>query len=166
MKQYEGQGLMLRPANENDLEVILGFIYELARFEGAEDEIQSTQAGLRDVLFGRGGADAMIAELEQEPEPVGFAIWAYSFSTFTGKRTLYIDDLYVREQYRGKGIGSRMFRALAEVAYQKDCGRMDWYCMESNLTGKEYYHSMGAEEINWFKVFRLNRQQIEEMKRS
>lgn len=164
MKQYEGQGLTLRPANENDLEVILGFIYELARFEGAEEEIQSTEAGLRDVLFGRGGADAMIAELEREP--VGFAIWAYSFSTFTGKRTLYIDDIYVREHHRGKGIGSRMFRALAEVAYQKDCGRMDWYCMETNLTGKEYYRSMGAEEINWFKVFRLNRQQIEEMKQS
>ena len=96
--------------------------------------------------------------------PIGFAIWAYSFSTFTGKPTLYIDDLYVREQYRGKGIGSRIFSRLAEIAYEKDCARMDWYCMETNVSGKEYYHKMGAEEIDWFKVFRLNRTQIEEMR--
>lgn len=164
MELYSGQELTLRPAKESDVPVILVFILELARFEGAEDEIHSTEEGLRDVLFETGGADAMIAELDGEP--VGFAIWAYSFSTFTGKRTLYIDDIYVREQHRGKGIGSRMFRTLAEVALQKDCGRMDWYCMETNLPGKEYYRNMGAEEINWFKVFRLNRQQMEEMRQS
>lgn len=154
--------LRIRRANENDILIILELIHELARFEGAEEEIHSTEEGLRDVLFEGGGAEAMIAELNHEP--VGFAIWAYSFSTFTGKRTLYIDDIYVRENDRGKGIGSKMFRALAEIAYQRNCGRVDWYCMNTNLSGKEYYRTMGAEEIDWFSVFRLNEQQIEEMR--
>jgi GNAT superfamily N-acetyltransferase len=162
MKAYTENDLMLRPATEEDVPVILKFILELAEFEGVRDQIRSTCEGLRDVLFVRHITDALIAELSGTP--IGFAIWAYSFSTFTGKPTLYIDDLYVQEQYRGKGIGSRIFSRIAEIAYEKDCGRMDWYCMETNVSGKEYYHKMGAEEIDWFKVFRLDRKQIEEMR--
>ncbi len=162
MKACTESDLLLRPAAEEDIPVILNFILELAEFEGAKDQIKSTAEGLREVLFVKHIADALIAELSGEP--IGFAIWAYSFSTFTGKPTLYIDDLYVREQFRGKGIGSRIFSRIAEIAYEKDCGRMDWYCMETNLSGKQYYHKMGAEEIDWFKVFRLNRKQIEEMR--
>jgi len=162
MKTYAENDLRLRPAKEEDVPVILNFILELAEFEGARDQIRSTEEGLRDVLFERHITDALIAELDGIP--VGFAIWAYSFSTFTGKPTLYIDDLYVQERYRGKGIGSRIFSHIAEIAYEKDCGRMDWYCMETNVSGKDYYHRMGAEEIEWFKVFRLNREQIEEMR--
>ncbi len=162
MKTYAENNLRLRPAIEEDVPVILNFILELAEFEGARDQVRSTEEGLRDVLFERHITDALIAELDGMP--VGFAIWAYSFSTFTGKPTLYIDDLYVQERYRGKGIGSRIFSYIAEIAYEKDCGRMDWYCMETNVSGKDYYHRMGAEEIEWFKVFRLNRAQIEEMR--
>jgi Acetyltransferases len=162
VKIYSENNLRLRPAVEEDVLVILNFILELAEFEGAKDQIRSTAEGLRDVLFERHITDALIAELDGEP--IGFAIWAYSFSTFTGKPTLYIDDLYVQEKYRGRGIGSRIFSHIAGIAYEKDCGRMDWYCMETNLSGKEYYHRLGAEEIQWFKVFRLNREQIEEMR--
>ncbi len=162
MKAYTENDLLLRPAAEEDIPVILNFILELAEFEGAKDQIQSTAEGLREVLFVKHITDALIAELSGAP--IGFAIWAYSFSTFTGKPTLYIDDLYVREEYRGKGIGSRIFSHIAEIAYEKDCSRMDWYCMETNLSGKRYYQKMGAEEIDWFKVFRLNRKQIEEMR--
>ncbi len=162
MNVYADQNLRLREAQEEDVPVILEFILELAEFEGAKDQIQSTAEGLRDVLFVRHITDALIAELDGTP--VGFAIWAYSFSTFTGKPTLYIDDLYVRERYRGKGIGSRIFSYISQVAYEKDCGRIDWYCMETNVSGKEYYHRLGAEEIEWFKVFRLDRARIEEMR--
>jgi GNAT superfamily N-acetyltransferase len=162
MKTYAENDLRLRPAKEEDVPVILNFILELAEFEGARDQIRSTEEGLRDVLFKRHITDALIAELDGIP--IGFAIWAYSFSTFTGKPTLYLDDLYVQERYRGRGIGSRIFSHIAGIAYEKDCGRMDWYCMETNVSGKEYYHKMGAEEIEWFKVFRLNRAQIEEMR--
>ena len=154
--------LQLRMAEEKDIPVILKFILDLAGFEGVSDRIKSTEAGLKDVLFQRHITDALIAELDGEP--VGFAIWAYSFSTFTGKPTLYIDDLYVEEKHRGKGIGGRIFSRIAEIAYEKDCGRMDWYCMETNESGKEYYRKMGAEEIDWFRVFRLDRAQIEEMR--
>jgi len=154
--------LLIRKAKEEDIPVILEFILELAEFEGVKDQIRSTEEGLRDVLFKRNITEALIAELDGEP--VGFSIWAYSFSTFTGKPTLYIDDLYVREKYRGKGIGSRMFSYIAGIACEKDCGRMDWYCMDSNVSGLEYYRNMGAEEIDWFKVFRLDRTRLEEMR--
>jgi GNAT superfamily N-acetyltransferase len=154
--------LQLRMAEEKDVPVILKFIIDLAGFEGVSDRIRSTEAGLMDVLFQRHITDALIAELDGMP--VGFAIWAYSFSTFTGKPTLYIDDLYVEEKQRGKGIGGRIFSRIAEIAYEKDCGRVDWYCMETNVSGKEYYKKMGAEEIDWFRVFRLDRTQIEEMR--
>ena len=160
---YSENNLQIRMAIKEDVPVILRFIIELAEFEGAEDEIHSTEEGLNHVLFERHGAEALITEVDQIP--IGFAIWAYSFSTFTGKPTLYIDDIYVQEQYRGSGIGSRMFSCLAEIAIQNDCARMDWYCMETNRSGKEYYHKMGAEETDWFKVFRLNRTQIEEMRK-
>jgi GNAT superfamily N-acetyltransferase len=162
MKAYANNNLQLRAATEADVSVILEFILELAEFEGVRDQIKSTEEGLRDVLFQRHITDALIAELDGTP--VGFAIWAYSFSTFTGKPTLYIDDLYVQEQHRGKGIGGRIFSRIAKIAYEKDCGRMDWYCMETNVSGKEYYQKAGAEEIDWFKVFRLNSAQIEEMR--
>jgi len=164
MKSYAENNLKIREAKEEDVPVILKFIHELAVFEGVESQIQSTEERLRDVLFVKHITDALIAELDGLP--VGFAIWAYGFSTFTGKPTLYIDDLFVQEHCRGKGIGSRIFSHIAGIAYEKDCGRMDWYCMESNISGKEYYHKMGAEEIEWFKVFRLNRAQIEEMSKN
>lgn len=164
MKAYSENNLQIRKAKEEDIPAILKFILELAEFEGVKDQIHSTEEGLRDVIFVRNIADALIAELDGIP--IGFAIWAYSFSTFTGKPTLYIDDLYVQDRYRSKGIGSRIFSYLAGIAHEKDCGRMDWYCMETNVSGKKYYHKLGAEEIDWFKVFRLNRVQIEELRES
>lgn len=162
MDSNADNNLMIRKAEAEDIPLILEFILELAEFEGAKEQIRSTEEGLRDVLLSRNITDALIAELDGIP--VGFAIWAYSFSTFTGKPTLYLDDLYVRESYRGRGIGSRLFSYIAGVACEKDCGRMDWYCMKSNVSGLEYYRSMGAEEIDWFKVFRLDRARLEEMR--
>lgn len=162
MEHCAVNGLKIRMAEEDDIPVILKFVLELAEYEGAKDRIRSTESSLKKILFTERGAEALIAEMGGEP--VGFAIWAYSFSTFTGKRTLYIDDLYVREQWRGRGIGRRIFSHIAGIACEKDCGRMDWYCMETNVSGKEYYRKMGAEEVDWFRVFRLDRAQLEKMR--
>ncbi len=163
MDSYRDDHLQIRMVKEEDITTILRFIIELARFEGAENEICSTEESLKEILFVKHGAEALVAEVDCNP--VGFAIWAYSFSTFTGKQTLYIDDIYVQERYRGRGIGSKIFSCLAGIAAEKDCARMDWYCMETNLSGKDYYRKMGAEEINWFKVFRFSKSQIEEMRK-
>jgi GNAT superfamily N-acetyltransferase len=162
MKTYTEDNLRIRTAREEDVPVILKFILDLAEYEGLKDQVQSTEEGLRNILFVKHGAEALIAELDGTP--IGFAIWAYTFSTFTGKPTLFIDDVYVQERCRGRGIGSRIFSYLADVACEKGCARMDWYCTADNASGKEYYHKMGAEEIDWFTVFRLNREQLEKMK--
>ncbi|MBR0598316.1 GNAT family N-acetyltransferase [Sinanaerobacter chloroacetimidivorans] len=164
MDSYQEGGITIRPATEKDVPTILKFILELAEFEGAADQIQSTEEGLQEVLFQRKGAEALICEMEQVP--IGFAIWAYSFSTFTGKQTLYIDDIYIQQPFRGRGIGSKIFSWLAGVAFEKDCARMDWYCMETNVAGKEYYKKIGAEEIDWFRVYRFNREKIEAYRRT
>ena len=156
---FSNNDIIIRSVTEEDIPTILRFIIELAEFEGVVNQINSTEEGLREVLFIRHGAEAIISEVDHMP--VGFAIWAYSFSTFTGKQTLYIDDIYVQQNFRGKGIGSKMFSYIAGVASEKDCARMDWYCMETNVSGKEYYRKMGAEEIDWFKVYRLNKEKIE-----
>lgn len=163
MDTYFKNGIKIRPATEDDVQTILSFVFELAEFEGAADKVNTTAVGLHEILFIRHGADAVITELNDVP--IGFAIWAYSFSTFTGKQTLYIDDIYVQEKNRGKGIGSKMFSYIAEVAAEKDCARIDWYCMETNTSGKEYYKKIGAEEIDWFKVYRLNKEKIDAFRR-
>lgn len=163
MKTFSEEGIVIRPAIETDVPMILNLILELAEFEGAANEICSSEEGLKEILFIRKGAEAILCEVDQVA--VGFAVWAYSFSTFTGKPTLYIDDIYVKETYRGKGLGSKMFSYIACVAAEKDCARMDWYCMETNVSGKEYYKKMGAEEINWFKVYRFHKEQIETYRR-
>ncbi len=159
MKPYKKDNLKIRMAKEEDVPAILNYILALAEYEGLTDQIKSTEESLKEALFVRHAAEALIAELEGTP--VGFAIWAYTFSTFTGKPTLFIDDAYVEERFRGMGIGSSIFAFLAGVACEKDCARMDWYCTLDNISGKEYYRRMGAEEQDWFTVYRLTRAQLE-----
>lgn len=163
MKIYTKDNLQIRPAREEDVPAILKYILDLAEYEGLKDRVQSTEEGLKEALFVRYVAEALIAELDGEP--AGFAIWAYTFSTFTGKPTLFIDDVYVEERCRGMGIGSGIFSYLAGVACEKGCARMDWYCTLDNVSGKEYYRRMGAEEEDWFTVYRLTRAQLEEIRR-
>ncbi len=148
----------LRQAGPEDAELLCRLMWELAEYEGVPDSMGTTPEGLRKAMADAKGPEAILCETDDEKrEPMGFGIYAFSFSTFTGKMSVYIDDLYVREEYRGCGLGSALFARIARIASERDCGRVDWYCMKTNTAGQSYYDQvLLAEQVDWLLVYRLD----------
>jgi GNAT superfamily N-acetyltransferase len=133
---------MIRAATPSDVPVILGFIRDLAAFEREPDAVKATEASLHAVLFGeRPAVEAVIAE---DGEPLGFALFFHNFSTWTGKRGLYLEDLYVTPAARGRGVGTALLRHLAGIAMDRDCGRFEWAVLDWNADAIAFYRAMGA----------------------
>ena len=124
--------LTFRFAQETDTLLILQFIRELADYEHLLDQVVADEATLRDQLFEKRRAEVLFA-LEDGTE-VGFALFFQNFSTFLGRAGLYLEDLYVRPEHRGKGYGKAFFRRLAAIAAERDCGRLEWWCLASAST--------------------------------
>lgn len=135
--------LELRDATEADLGLVLGFIRALAEYEKLLPEVTATEAELRRYLFAEPRrAEALIAEWDGAP--VGFAVWYYSFSTFTGRPKLYVEDVFVEPAQRGKGIGRGIFAHLAGQALAQGCGGMEWSVLDWNAPSIAFYRSIGA----------------------
>ncbi|WP_267394710.1 MULTISPECIES: GNAT family N-acetyltransferase [unclassified Sphingomonas] len=133
---------MIRAATPSDVPVILGFIRDLAAFEREPDAEKATEASLHAALFGdRPAAEAVIAE---DGAPLGFALFFHNFSTWTGKRGLYLEDLYVTPATRGRGVGTALLRHLAGIAVDRDCGRFEWSVLDWNADAIAFYRAMGA----------------------
>lgn len=146
--------LRLRPATEGDLPLILTLIQELAEYERLRHEAVATEAQLRETLFGaRPYAEVIIAELAGDP--VGFALYFHNYSTFLGKPGLYLEDLYVRPEARGRGIGRRLLVHLASIARERGCGRLEWSVLDWNEPAIGFYHSLGARPMDGWTVFRV-----------
>ncbi len=144
----------IRDARIEDAPVILNFIRELAEYEKLSDKFATTEDIVRRDLFGdHPKAFCMIAEIEQEP--AGFAICFYTYSTFRGNCGIHIEDLYVREPYRGKGIGKGFFQALAQKAQHENCGRIQWLVLDWNESSIQFYKSMQAEALEGWTFYRL-----------
>jgi GNAT superfamily N-acetyltransferase len=144
----------LQPATPADVPVLLGLILELARFERLEHEVVATEALLAEALFGESrNAEALIAR--EGGQAVGFALWFHNFSTFVGRRGLYLEDLYVRPEYRGRGYGKAMLTHLARLAVERGCGRMEWAVLDWNVRAEDFYRSLGAEPKTEWRIFRL-----------
>jgi len=136
--------LHIDPATAADVPLILSLINELALFEKLQDEVVTTADTLHDALFGgRSGAEALIARIDGEA--AGFALFFHNFSTFLGKRGLYLEDLFVRPAYRGRAIGKSMLIHLAQLAIARGCGRFEWSVLDWNHSAREFYESLGAE---------------------
>jgi GNAT superfamily N-acetyltransferase len=146
--------ILIRPAKESDVPVILQLIRELAEYERAPDDAIATAAGLREVLFGEKAAAHVLLALEKE-EPVGFAVYFFNFSTWLGRAGLYLEDLFVRPSVRGKGYGRALLQALAQIAHERGCGRMEWAVLDWNEPAIGFYKKLGAEPKNEWTVFRL-----------
>ncbi|MDR2610102.1 MAG: GNAT family N-acetyltransferase [Clostridiales Family XIII bacterium] len=144
----------IRYATEADTALILDFIRELAVFEGMGDEVVATETDLHVSLFERGQAEVIIAETGGEP--VAFALFFQSYSTFLGKANLFLDDLFVREPFRGVGIGTAMLRRLARIAVERKCGRLDWLVLDGNADGAAFYKKQGAAALTDRRVYRLD----------
>ena len=144
----------IRPARESDLPIILSLIRELADYERAPDAVVATEAGLREVLFGTRPSAEVLLGLE-EGEPAGFAVFFHNFSTWLGRPGLYLEDLFVRPEKRGKGYGRALLERLAQIAKERGCGRMEWAVLDWNEPAIQFYRKLGAEPMDEWTVFRL-----------
>jgi GNAT superfamily N-acetyltransferase len=147
-------GLSIRYAEEADSALILNFITELAVFEGMGDKVAATEEDIRVSLFERKQAEVIIAEADGSP--AAFALFFANYSTFLGKANLFLDDLFVRESYRGNGIGTALLQRLARIAVERGCGRLDWLVLDDNADGAAFYRKQGAAALTDRRVYRLD----------
>ncbi|MGH7532913.1 MAG: GNAT family N-acetyltransferase [Gemmatimonadales bacterium] len=144
----------LRPATAADVPLILRFIQGLAEYERLAQECVATEARLRDTLFGA-TPEAEVALAFQDDEAAGFALFFHSYSTFLAQRGLYLEDLFVLPEYRGKGIGKALLRHLAKLAVARGCGRFEWAVLDWNESAIKFYESLGAVPMADWIVYRL-----------
>ena len=146
--------LSFRFAVREDTPLILSFIKALADYERMADQVVADEALLAEQLFDRGGAEVLFV-LEDGKE-VGFALFFHNFSTFLGRAGLYLEDLYVLPEKRGRGYGKALFQQLARLARERGYGRMEWWCLDWNRPGIDFYLSLGAEPMSDWTVYRLS----------
>ena len=142
-----------RHAQRNDVPLILKFIKDLADYEGLLDEVIADEATLEEWIFNREKAEVIFA-MEGDTE-VGFALFFHNFSTFLGRAGIYLEDLYVMPEYRGKGYGKALLTKLAQIALERGCGRLEWWCLDSNTPSIDFYLSLNAEPMDEWTVYRI-----------
>ncbi len=142
-----------RYADETDIPLILQFIKELAEYEKMLDEVVATEALLKEWIFEKKKAEVIFV-LENGHE-VGFALFFHNFSTFLGKAGIYLEDLYVKPDFRGKGYGKAILKELARIAVERGCGRLEWWCLDWNKPSIDFYLSLGAVPMNDWTVYRI-----------
>lgn len=146
--------LLIRSAREQDVPVILDFIRQLAEYERLSHEVMATEESLRATLFGtRPYAEVLIAYWDGQP--VGFALFFHNYSTFLAKPGIYLEDLFVNPSARGRGIGKALLTRLAELAHERQCGRVEWSVLDWNAPSIEFYRRMGARPLDEWTTFRL-----------
>ncbi len=144
----------IRPATAADVPLILAFIRDLAIYEKLLHEVVATEDALRRTLFGdQPGAQVVIAEADGRP--AGFALYFYNYSTFLAKPGLYLEDLFVQPEFRGRGIGKALLLHLAKLANARGCGRMEWSVLDWNEPAKGFYRKLGAVPLDDWRVMRL-----------
>ncbi|CCU77870.1 hypothetical protein HSACCH_00236 [Halanaerobium saccharolyticum subsp. saccharolyticum DSM 6643] len=148
------QNFKIRFAEKNDVSLILKFIKELADYEKLLDQVVATEDVLYKSLFIKKEAEVIIGEYEQEE--IGFALFFQNFSTFIGKSGLYLEDLYIKPEVRGEGLGKEMLSFLAKIAKDRNCERLEWWCLDWNKSSIHFYKSIGAEPMENWTVYRLS----------
>src|SRR5438270_3649171 len=149
----------IRPARVADVPNILELIKALATYERAPNEVVATEAGLAQVLFGQKPAAEVLLAFEDE-RPVGFALFFHNFSTWLGRPGLYLEDLFVRPEDRGKGYGRTLLVELAKIARDRSCGRLEWAVLDWNEPAIQFYKKLGAKPMHEWTVFRLTGEEI------
>src|SRR6266436_5212793 len=155
----------IRPARVADVPIILKLIRDLATYEQAPNEVTATEEQLVDVLFGEKPAAEVLLAFERDT-PVGFAVFFYNFSTWLGRPGLYLEDLFVKPEKRGKGYGRALLVDLAKIARDRACGRMEWAVLNWNESAIKFYRALGAKPMDEWTVFRLTRDGIAELAKS
>jgi GNAT superfamily N-acetyltransferase len=152
----------ISPATEHDVGIVLALIKELADYEKMTDQVVATEADVRRSLFGvPPEAEALIARVDDQV--VGFALFFHNYSTFLGRRGLYLEDLYVRPAARGRGYGRGLLAALARIAVERGCGRMEWAVLDWNELAMKSYRRAGAKPQDEWTVWRLTGKALEDL---
>lgn len=154
----------IRSATIDDVPLILKFIKELAEFEKLLHEVTATEEILKETLFGpHPKAEVIISSCDNNP--VGFALFFHNFSTFLGKPGIYLEDLYVKPEARGKGIGKKMLQHLARLALERNCGRLEWWVLDWNQQAIDFYRSIGAIAMDEWTVQRVTGDALKKLAR-
>lgn len=154
----------IRTAGANDVSTILGFIKELADYEKLSHQVVADEQQLSATLFGeRPSAEVIIAETDGAP--AGFALFFHNYSTFLARPGLYLEDLYVKPELRGHGIGKKLLCRLAEIAMERGCGRFEWSVLDWNEPAIRFYENLGAESMDGWTVFRVTGEALADLAR-
>lgn len=157
--------VLITKATQDDVPVILQLIKELAEYEKLAHEVVADETTIACSLFGeRAYAEVLLAKIDNEP--VGFCLFFHNFSTFLGKPGLYIEDLFVKPSHRGAGIGKQLFAEVSNIADNRDCGRVEWWVLDWNKDAIAFYEKLGAEAMDEWTVYRLQKEQFQKLKRS
>jgi len=159
MSQLKNDPLTIKKATIKDVPLILSLIRELAEYEKLLHDVIVTEKELKKYLFGtKKYAEVLIAYYEKVP--VGMALFFHNYSTFVGKPGIYLEDLYVKPEYRGKGIGKGLLIELIKIANKRNCGRVEWAVLDWNQSAIDFYKKLGAENMESWRIFRLTSDKI------
>lgn len=153
--------LTFRNAEEQDCGKILYFIKQLAVYEKMEDQVVATEEILREWIFEKKKAEVIFGYLDGQE--IGFAVFFHNFSTFLGRAGIYLEDLFVLPEYRGRGFGKAFLVKLAETALERGCGRLEWACLDWNEPSIEFYKSLGAVPMDDWTVYRADGETMRKM---
>lgn len=165
-QQISNKGIIMsevtfRYATEADCGLILYFIKELAAYEKMSDEVIATEELLKEWLFDKKKAEVIFACADGEE--VGFALFFHNFSTFLGRAGIYLEDLFVKTEHRGKGYGKALLTQLAKIAVERECGRLEWWCLDWNQPSIDFYLSLGAQPMEEWTVFRITGETLKKL---
>lgn len=147
------QELTFRYAQRGDTPLILQFIRELADYEKMSDEVVADEETLKEWLFDKEKAEVLFAVADGKE--VGYALFFHNFSTFLGRAGIYLEDLFVKPEYRGKGYGKALLKQVASIAVERNCGRLEWSCLDWNQPSIDFYLSLGAEPMSDWTAYRM-----------
>ncbi len=148
----------IRFATAQDIPIILDFIKKLAEYEKMSDEVVATEELLNEWIFQKQKAEVIFAI--EDGKEVGFALFFHNFSTFLGKAGIYLEDLFVLSEYRGRGHGKALLSRLAEIACERGCGRLEWSCLDWNKPSIDFYLSLGASPMDDWTVYRVTGEKL------
>ena len=143
-----------RFAERKDCKLILDFIKKLASYEKMSDEVVANESLLEEWIFDKKKAEVIFAVVDGKE--VGFALFFHNFSTFLGRAGIYLEDLFVLEEYRGNGYGKALLKKLAQITRERGCGRLEWCCLDWNTPSVDFYLALGAERMDDWTTFRMS----------